>query len=520
MRDPAPAPVPAPVPAPGFSGSVAGIAVVLLVAILSLLQSWNRWLDPIIDTGRDLYIPEQLARGAKLYRDIRYQYPPLTPYLLALMPSRSLFAYTILGIAQSAVVASCLWLSLRRNAVAAAAATLFFVALSLCGASTWGANFIFPYTYAATLGMMFLVIALAAVLNGGVPIALVALLLASWCKVEYAMAVGLILAVLAFVRRVPLRQLALFVAAWLASFGFVVWAFPEMNLFSLTNASARRFFAVLAGTPTWDHLLALLGIGAVVALLRWGRWWLALPLMIPLAYHGFFRAWFFLQLAALVYALVKERDSPLAVFAVFAVATTLRIPFNVSPAWYGCFLIVPVYALIAYALFERWPSRAWLFLVVLLCARDLWEQHERWSVKVYPIASARGTFYDYNEERAQAIGALRLTGTLSVFPEGLTINYLTRTTTPLSFHTFTPPETADPQVEREILREINARPPDHVAIVNRDVREYGSRGFGVDYDQRLARWILENYELESATTPLKILRRRCPSAPCPAPTSR
>jgi hypothetical protein len=243
-------------------------------------------------------------------------------------------------------------------------------------------------------------------------------------------------------------------------------------------------------------------------------------LMIPLAYHGFFRAWFFLQLAALVYALVKERDSPLAVFAVFAVATTLRIPFNVSPAWYGCFLIVPVYALIAYALFERWPSRAWLFLVVLLCARDLWEQHERWSVKVYPIASARGTFYDHDEERARAIGALRLSGTLAVMPEGLTINYLTRTTTPLSFHTFTPPETADPQVESAILKEINARPPDRIAIVNRDVREYGSRGFGVDYEQRLARWILENYELESATTPLKILRRHCPSAPCPAPTAR
>jgi hypothetical protein len=494
--------------------------LVVLIAIIALIQSWQRWLDPIIDTGRDLYIPEQLARGAKLYRDLRYQYPPLAPYLLALLPSHKLLSYTILGIAQSAVVAICLWLSLRRNAIAATVATLFFVALSLCGASTWGANFIFPYTYAATLGMMFLVIALAAVLNDRVPIALVALLLASWCKVEYAMAVALILVVLAITRRVSLRQLALFAAAWLASLGFVVWAFPEMDLFSLTNASARHFFAVVAGQPGWDHLLALLGIAAVFALLRWGKWWLAMPLMIPLAYHGFFRAWFFLQLALLVYALVKERESPLAVFAAFAVATTLRVPFNVAPAWYGCFLIVPVYALIAYTLFERWPSRAWLFLVALLCARDLWEQHERWSAKVYPITSARGTFYDYNEERAQAISALRLTGTLAVMPEGLTINYLTRTTTPLSFHTFTPPETADPRVEDQILREINARPPDHIAIVNRDVREYGSRGFGIDYDQRLARWIFANYDVESATTPIKILRRRCPSAPCPAPTMK
>jgi hypothetical protein len=491
----------------------------LVVAVVALAQSWQRWLDPIIDTGRDLYIPEQLARGAKLYRDLRYEYPPLAPYLLALMPSRSLVAYTMLGILQSAVIVVCLWLSLRRNAIAATAAALFFVALSMCGASTWGANFIFPYTYAATLGMMFIVAALAAVLNGRAPLALIALFLASWCKVEYAAGVALIVIVLAITKRVSLRQLAIFAGAWLLSLAFVVRMFPEMNLFGLTNASATHFFAVVAGTPTWEHL-TLLVILLVAWLLRRGWWWLAILLMVPLAFHGFFRAWLFLQIALLAYALVKERDSPLAVFAVFAVATTLRIPFNISPAWYGFVLIVPVYALIAYVLFERWPSPAWLALVAMLCARDLWDQHERWGAKVYPIVSARGTFYDHNAERARALSALKLTGTLAVMPEGITINYLTRTTTPLSFHTFTPPETADPQIEDQILREINARPPQHIALVNRDVAEYGSRGFGVDYDRRLVAWIAANYEIESATKPIGILRPRCPSVPCRAPTAR
>ncbi|HKS24548.1 MAG TPA: hypothetical protein VJZ76_17235 [Thermoanaerobaculia bacterium] len=499
---------------------LAGAAVVVIVAAVALLQSWQRWLDPIIDTGRDLYIPEQLARGAKLYRDLRYEYPPLAPYLLALMPSRSLAAYTVLGIFQSAVVAVCLWLSLRRNAIAATAAALFFVALSMCGASTWGANFIFPYSYAATLGMMLIVVALAAVLNGRVPIALVALFLATWCKVEYAAGVALIVVVLTITRRLSLRQIAVFAGAWLASFAFVIWMFPEMNLFGLTNASAKHFFAVVAGSPTWEHLLLLLGIVAVAALLRTRIWWAGMLLMVPLAYHGFFRAWFFLQLALLAYALVKERDSPLAVFAVFAVATTLRVPFHISPAWYGFVLIVPVYALIAYVLFERWPSPAWLALVAMLCARDLWDQHERWGAKVYPIDSARGTFYDHNAERAQAISALKLNGTLVVLPEGITINYLTRTTTPLSFHTFTPPETADLPIEDEILREINARPPQHIALVNRNVAEYGSRGFGVDYDRRLMAWIAANYETESATTQTRILRPRCPSVPCRAPTAK
>ena len=100
------------------------------------------------------------------------------------------------------------------------------------------------------------------------------------------------------------------------------------------------------------------------------------------------------------------------------------------------------------------------------------------------------------------------TGTLAVFPEGITINYLTRTTTPLSFHTFTPPETADPRVEDEILREIQKHPPDRIAIVNRNVREYGSRGFGVDYDRRLMAWIDAHYAVERRWPTLIDLRRR------------
>ena len=106
---------------------------VIAVAALAFIQSYARWLDPIIDTGRDLYIPEQLARGAKLYRDIRYQYPPLAPYLLALITGaigHSLAAYMAIGIAQSAAIAASLWIALRRP-LPAFAATLSFVAIVL-----------------------------------------------------------------------------------------------------------------------------------------------------------------------------------------------------------------------------------------------------------------------------------------------------------------------------------------------------------------------------------------------------
>jgi len=514
---------------------IAAAGGVAAVAVIALFQSWQRWLDPIIDTGRDLYIPEQLLRGAKLYRDIRYQYPPLAPYLLTLI-GRSLAAYTAFGIGVSVVVAAALWLSLRRNVVAATVATLFFVALSMCGASTWGANFIFPYSYAATIGMALLMIALAALVHDRVPIAFAALLLASWCKVEYAMAVAIVIAVVAVTRRASWRQIAAFVAAWCVSAAGVAfyfrdtrWLSDDVFARSLTQgATAKRFFSVIAGTANWEAhaieiVVALIGTIAIVLLLSRNKPLFtvaAVAIALFIADHSFFRVWVVFEVVALAYALARDRRSPLALFAAFAVATTIRIPANVSPVWYGFVLIVPVYALVAYVLFVYLPERgvylqraalAWLPLVAVICVRDLYEQHERWSVKVYPIVSDRGTFYDANPIRAGQIDFFIRShprGTLVVVPEGLTINYLTETTTPLTFHTFTPVETADPAVESEIMAEMQRRPPDRIALVARDVTEYGSRGFGIDYDLRLAAWIRANYRVEKRGPVITTLTRR------------
>jgi hypothetical protein len=502
------------------------IATVVAVALLAFTQSYARWLDPIIDTGRDLYIPEQLANGAKLYRDIRYQYPPLAPYLLALLTGaigHSLVSYMAIGIAQSVAIAASLWMALRRAAgvVPAFAATLSFVAISFCGASTWGANFLFPYSYGATIGMALLCVALAAFVHARNAVALAALALASWCKVEYAIAALLIVMVLAVARRVTARQVAVFVGAMIASVAAVALYFRDTNWLTENifaawqhGARAQHFFGIVSGTAMWREQLTqlvfgLAGIVAIALLMRSGRWVAAIPIIIIgilIGSHSFFRAWALLQWIALGWALVRERESPLVIFAAFSAASTLRIPLNVSPSWYGFVLTIPVFALAAYVLLCYIPRRntmalLWLVPFVANAAGDLWDQHERYALKSFAIVSTRGTFYDWNADRARILNALIATvhdGTLVVIPEGLAINYLTHTRTPLTFHTFTPVETADAAVETAILRELIDHPPDRVALVTRDVREYGSRGFGIDYGLRITALLRSRYLVERA----------------------
>jgi len=83
-------------------------------------------------------------------------------------------------------------------------------------------------------------------------------------------------------------------------------------------------------------------------------------------------------------------------------------------------------------------------------------------------------------------------------PEGLAVNYLFRVPTPLKFYTFTPPEAADSRAEEAILRDLETKQPEWIAIVPRDVSEFGSRGFGVDYDQRVMAYLRAHYSRSGA----------------------
>jgi hypothetical protein len=48
-----------------------------------LAASWQRWGNPLVDSGRELNVPLRLLQGQMLYSDIGYIYGPFSPYLNA-----------------------------------------------------------------------------------------------------------------------------------------------------------------------------------------------------------------------------------------------------------------------------------------------------------------------------------------------------------------------------------------------------------------------------------------------------
>src|SRR5438270_170454 len=62
-----------------------GLLIVALCLVAMLGFTWRTWPEPVIDFGRELYVPWQLSQGKVLYRDIAYFNGPFSPYFNALI---------------------------------------------------------------------------------------------------------------------------------------------------------------------------------------------------------------------------------------------------------------------------------------------------------------------------------------------------------------------------------------------------------------------------------------------------
>ena len=109
----------------------AGAAVAAATAALFVV-SRGRWSDALIDSGREWIVPDALARGAVLYRDVVYWFGPFTPYFQAAF--LKLFgsgfpALVLAGAAAAAVVLAVFHAVVRR--VAGRSAAVVWTALAI-----------------------------------------------------------------------------------------------------------------------------------------------------------------------------------------------------------------------------------------------------------------------------------------------------------------------------------------------------------------------------------------------------
>jgi hypothetical protein len=258
--------------------SAAHVIGILHAGVFAALVSWSwlKWTDPLIDFGRELYVPWQITRGKVLFRDIESLFGPLSPYVNALLFElfgASLLTLVFVNVLLFAVIVAGIHrvLSLSTDRFTATAASL--VAMLLFGFLPLGGfnfNFVTPYAHETTHGI--------------------------------ALSVGLVLALHAAIagRRPIWSALAGF------AFGALVLTKPETSM-----AAAAAAFVAFAGVAAWGPaerplLRSLLPVFATAALL--------LPLLFFAYFHRHMAAWLALEAVGGAWTAISETSSGTSAF--------------------------------------------------------------------------------------------------------------------------------------------------------------------------------------------------------------
>jgi len=150
-----------PAPAATLWPDALNVTVLAGLAIYFAQISWLKWPDPLIDFGRELYLPWRITQGALLFKDEAHLYGPLSPYLNSLF--FRLGGVGLMTLVMANVVIYCAILGLLYYLVrvgwgrwAAFVSGAFFIGVfsfsHLVGIDNY--NFLTPYSHEMTHGTL------------------------------------------------------------------------------------------------------------------------------------------------------------------------------------------------------------------------------------------------------------------------------------------------------------------------------------------------------------------------------
>jgi hypothetical protein len=237
-------------------------------------------------------------------------------------------------------------------------------------------------------------------------------------------------------------------------------------------------------------------------------------------------------------------------WGVFALGLLAKLGWYPRIWHYGFALAMPAFAGAIFLLLWSVPARLEKYGVnskgmrfaiglclMIGCLRLFVQSGQVYRTKTTPIAGGSDRFMAFNAKTSPAAPAVQTAlawlqantspdSTVSVLPEGVMLNYLSRRKTPAHYLVWNPAELAAFGQENMTVDFENAR-PDYVVLIHRDAAEYGATFFGQEekFGLELMRWIEKNYQpvllignepLKNSLFGIKILKRVSNSgAACP-----
>ena len=308
---------------------------------------------------------------------------------------------------------------------------------------------------------------------------------------------------------IPLKLLASVLAATATLAGYLLLvATGGLSLARLAEKRLPRAAFTVLGV-SW--------LGVCILLYQW----IADPLEIFLCLPA--------VIAVALIQAVRTRSVALFTLTVASLLFSLRILLDLRAAGFGTFLLVPGILLIAVVLLGIYPEQvragparamatagACILLAFVALAHVL-ATRANFREAVLELRTPRGTMRlppeSFNIDLVDLVNYLRTStppgATLTVFPEGLPVNFLAERENPLYFTNYIRVELTQQGVRQAVLEDLERKRPDYVALVWRNENEYGSREtFEDGYGAPIIDWLHQNYVPEFSTETAMLLRLR------------
>jgi hypothetical protein len=140
------------------SGGVRRLAPLLplLAGGAAVALSWERWINPFMDSAREMAVPSRVAAGERLYRDVAYHYGPAGPWLNALaleIFGRRFAVLAGVGLLSAVILLAAQHRWTRRAGGGLSAWVAVTLTAALCLGAPNGGAFLFPYSFGALFAL-------------------------------------------------------------------------------------------------------------------------------------------------------------------------------------------------------------------------------------------------------------------------------------------------------------------------------------------------------------------------------
>ena len=245
--------------------------------------------------------------------------------------------------------------------------------------------------------------------------------------------------------------------------------------------------------------------------------WLSLGRPLPLILLVF--------ASLLAFQIFKDRLEPSSqtlgqfVLVVFALVLLVKMLLNTHVYHYGFALALPATLIVTAFLIYKLPlllkpflsssqfyQSVMITLVLVFVGYHAWFSNMIYELKTFPISKGKDRVIDYDRDfnnRGEAVNLaldyieknVHREATFATFPDGVMLNYLARRKSSIADITL------NPGVwilvgDEAVLDRLEQAPPNYIVYMDREFPYFGLSKFGVDFAQKIDRWIKNHYSLE------------------------